>query len=423
MTPSSRGETLIIVGAQWGDEGKGKTVEYLSGGADAVVRYNGGSNAGHTIEVKGDEYVFHLLPSGSLNETKSIIGNGTAVDPEILVEEIRKVEEESELELTISERAHVVMPYHRKEDIEESQGKLGTTGEGIGPCYEDKAGRTNAIRMWELGDEEILSEKLEKKSEFLEEDKEKLVSEYQKYHEKLEPYIGDAITEVNSMIENGDKVLFEGAQGTLLDLDYGTYPFVTSSNTTAGGACTGGGVGPRKVDEILGVAKGYVTRVGKGPFPTELTGGIGEKLRKKGKEFGATTGRPRRCGWLDLVALKYSKQINSLTGLVLSKIDVLGGFNELKVATSYKVDEGETQNFPSSLKDMEPVYKELEGWEDLSREEWREVAEGEYEALPQKAKDYIEFIEDYLDLPVKIISIGPSHQETILRNDPWKRIH
>ena len=413
-----RGRTVTVIGSQWGDEGKGKIVEFLSKNSQGVVRFNGGNNAGHTVVLEGKEYDFHIIPSGSISGKKSIIGNGTVVDPEVLIKEIEELDRK-EIDLLISKRAHVVMPYHRILDSKESEDELGTTGRGIGPCYEDKASRTRAIRVEDLKDLKTLRDKLDKRTDILSEDKEQVLEKYKGYYEKLKPYIGDTVSEINEMIENSENILFEGAQGTLLDIDYGSYPYVTSSNPTAGGVCTGTGVGPRNLDEIIGVAKAYTTRVGKGPFPTELTGKMGEKIREKGNEFGVTTGRPRRCGWLDLVILKYAKRVNSLSGIAISKIDTLGGLKSLKVATNYLVDGKKTNNFPSSVKNAEPIYKEFDGWEDLSDEEWRKIANSGYESLPENAKVYIEFVENYLDLPVKIVSIGPDHKDTIVRDNPW----
>lgn len=415
----TRGRTVTVVGTQWGDEGKGKIVEFLSEKSGSVVRYNGGNNAGHTVVLDGKEYDFHIIPSGAVSGKKSIIGNGTVIDPEVLIDELEGLDED-DLNLLISNRAHVVMPYHKILDSKESEDELGTTGRGIGPCYEDKASRTRAIRMGDLGNPEILEEKLKKRKDIFEDDIEKIIEEYVSYYKKLKPFIGDTVSEINEMMESNQNVLFEGAQGTLLDIDYGSYPYVTSSNPTSGGVCTGAGVGPRNLDEIIGVAKAYTTRVGKGPFPAELTGETGEKLREKGQEFGVTTGRPRRCGWLDLVILKYAVRVNSLSGLAVSKIDTLGGFENLKIATSYKINEKKTKNFPYSLKNVEPVYKEFNGWKDLSNEEWWKIAKGGYKDLPKNARKYIEFIENYLDIPVKIVSIGPDHKDTIVREDPWE---
>ncbi len=413
-----RGKTVTVVGSQWGDEGKGKIVEFLSGNSDAVVRYNGGNNAGHTVVIDGEEFDFHIIPSGAISDKKSIIGNGTVVDPGVLLEEIWELE--TDPDLLISKRAHTIMPYHKIRDSKGSEDELGTTGRGIGPCYEDKANRTRAIRIGDLGDRELLKSMLEGQSSNLEDDIEKIISRYEEYYKELEPYIGDSVTEVNELLENGDNILFEGAQGTFLDVDYGSYPYVTSSNPTAGGVCTGTGLGPKNLDEIIGVAKAYTTRVGKGPFPSELTEENGERLQEKGNEFGVTTGRPRRCGWLDLVMVKYSKRVNSLTGLALSKIDTLGGFDEIKVLVSYKKDGDEFQSFPYSLDNIDPIYKSFEGWDDLSSSEWLEIANSGYKSLPTNARKYIEFIEEYLELPIKIVSIGPDHKDTIVREDPWE---
>lgn len=426
--------SVVIVGAQWGDEGKGKVIDYLAGESNLVVRAQGGNNAGHTVIVEDRKYTFHLLPSGVLYQEKlNIIGNGVAFDPEGFIEEIEKLEKNgfSPENIRIDERAHVIFPYHKKIDAleEESRGeaKIGTTQKGIGPCYMDKIQRSG-IRVGDLIDPSLLKERLQlqvsKKNEILKKiydaegyDLEALYEKYRDYGKRIQRFVTDTTILTHKALESGEKVLFEGAQGTLLDLDLGTYPYVTSSHPTAGGFSVGAGVGPNRIEEVLGIVKAYTTRVGLGPFPTELHDQIGEDIRQKGKEFGTTTGRARRCGWLDLVMLKYTARVNGLTGISLMLLDVLSGFENLKVCTEYEIDGERTRDFPASLKRLgkaKPIYQSFSGWsEDLT-------AVTTFEALPEGAKEYVAFIEEYLGIPVKIVSVGPGRKQTIIRQEIFR---
>ena len=412
----------IVVGAQWGDEGKGKITDMLAETADLVVRYGGGNNAGHTVIVGDVKFELHLIPSGILYEDKkSVLGGGVVIDPEAMVEEMEGLEERgiSLANLYISETAHVILPYHRMLDaLEEKRkgdSKIGTTGKGIGPCYTDKTAR-RGIRIADMMDEGRFRAKLEKAldyhNELLEKvydakklDADEIVKEYQPYIEKLRPYVTNTSLLLNEAHKNNKKIFFEGAQGTLLDIDYGTYPFVTSSNPTAGGVCTGTGMGPTTIDDVIGVTKAYLTRVGAGPFPTELDNEWGEFLRDKGHEFGVTTGRPRRCGWLDIPILKHAVRVNGLTEIALTKIDVLTGIDEIKVCTAYQHGEEVVEEFPPYLESeipYEPIYETWPGWE----EDITNIRK--YENLPENAQNYIERIEDLIGIPAKI-KIGRAH--------------
>jgi adenylosuccinate synthase len=419
---------LVIVGAQWGDEGKGKVVDLLAEQADAVIRFQGGNNAGHTI-VRGEEvYKFHLIPSGILYPgLLCVVGNGVVVDPRVMTEEIDGLRRRGvDLSgLRISANAHLIMPYHLLLDQagEAKLGKreIGTTRRGIGPAYEDKAARLG-IRVQDVLDEKILKQKitaaLEPKSPLLREyakdpsiDLRQMTEDYTAFGDRLAPYIADTPPIAWKALDEGKLVVFEGAQGTLLDIDHGTYPFVTSSNPVAGAACVGAGVGPKSIDEVWGISKAYCTRVGAGPFPTELYDDTGDLLREAGGEYGTTTGRPRRCGWLDLVALRYAVRINGLTGLVLTKLDVLTGIGRLPVAVSYTGPEGATfAEFPyhqSVLHRARGATTELEGWrEDITGA--REISD-----LPAAARAYIEFIEEFLGIPVVMIGVGPGRDQMI----------
>ena len=420
--------SIAIVGAQWGDEGKGKVVDLLAERAAAVVRFQGGNNAGHTI-VRGEEtFKFHLIPSGILYpQTTCVIGNGVVVDPAVLTAEIDGLRERGVdvSNLRVSANAHLIMPYHLMLDHagEAKLGKLeiGTTKRGIGPCYADKASRLG-IRVQDLLDEKILKQKimaaLEPKKLMLRPferdpalDLHTMTEQYLLYGHRLEQHIADTASLLHRALDDEKLVIFEGAQAALLDIDHGTYPFVTSSNPVAGAACVGAGVGPRDITEVWGVAKAYATRVGAGPFPTELDNEIGEELRQRGGEFGTTTGRPRRCGWTDLVALRYASRINGMTALVITKLDVLSGFDTLKVCTSYQSpDGGELATFPyhqSVLHHAKPVYEDLPGWsEDVTgcRSE---------EELPQAARDYLKFIEDFVGVTVKLLGVGPARDQIV----------
>lgn len=429
--------TLVVVGSQWGDEGKGKITDLLSEKADIVVRYQGGCNAGHTV-VKGDQqFIFHLIPSGILHPGKKcLIGSGVVIDPESLLQEIedlRKKGIEIDGNLFIDSKAHVVLPYHKTLDEikEEKRGKnkLGTTKRGIGPTYIDKIARTG-IRMSDLIDKKSLSDKLkinlEEKNEVFEklygiktskQEQKGLIKRYKEYGQLLKKYVIDVSLYLNKAIEEDKKVLFEGAQGTLLDIDHGTFPYVTSSNPVAGGACIGAGVGPTKIDRVLGITKGYTTRVGRGPFPTEMQGELEEYIRQKGGEFGATTGRPRRCGWFDVVVVSYAVRINGMDSMVLTKIDVLSDLDKIKICTAYQCNEELIKEFPADLGTLQnctPVYEEIEGWKsDVSQIT-------KYENLPCQLKVYISRIEELTKAKVLIISVGPKGSQTIIREELFK---
>ena len=421
--------TYVIVGTQWGDEGKGKIIDVLSPKADYIVRYQGGNNAGHTVVVNDDKFILHLLPSGIINSKgKCVIGAGVVVDIDVLLEEVAVLEKRGmKLDnLFIDERAHIIMPYHIEIDKakEEAMGenKIGTTQRGIGPCYIDKIAR-NGIRIGDLLEPERFRDKLTwnvlEKNDMLVRygkptfDLEELYNKFMELADKIKFRIIDGVVEINEAIEEKKLVLFEGAQALMLDIDYGTYPYVTSSSPTAGGVTTGVGVSPRKIERILGVMKAYVTRVGEGPFPTEQDNEIGEKLRAIGHEYGATTGRPRRCGWLDLVIGRYAVLINGLTDIVLTKIDVLTGFEKIKVAVGYEIDGKVHTSYPGNLRKSKPlkiVYEELDGWmEDITQIK-------NYEELPENCKKYIEYIENKLNCNVSMVSVGPERSQNIYRH-------
>ena len=421
--------TYVIVGTQWGDEGKGKIIDVLSPKADYIVRYQGGNNAGHTVVVNDDKFILHLLPSGIINSKgKCVIGAGVVVDIDVLLEEIAVLEKRGmKLDnLFIDERAHIIMPYHIEIDKakEEAMGenKIGTTQRGIGPCYIDKIAR-NGIRIGDLLEPERFRDKLTwnvlEKNDMLVRygkptfDLEELYNKFMELADKIKFRIIDGVVEINEAIEDKKLVLFEGAQALMLDIDYGTYPYVTSSSPTAGGVTTGVGVSPRKIERILGVMKAYVTRVGEGPFPTEQDNEIGEKLRAIGHEYGATTGRPRRCGWLDLVIGRYAVLINGLTDIVLTKIDVLTGFEKINVAVGYEIDGKVHTSYPGNLRKSKPlkiVYEELDGWmEDITQIK-------NYEELPENCKKYIEYIENKLNCNVSMVSVGPERSQNIYRH-------
>ncbi|HDK7176841.1 TPA: adenylosuccinate synthase [Clostridium botulinum] len=421
---------FIVLGAQWGDEGKGKMTDYLAENADVVVRFQGGNNAGHTVVVGEKEYKLHLIPSGILyNDKLNVIGNGVVLDPKALFEEISYLEslgvDITPDRLIISDRAHVIMPYHRVLDgiKERARGNkdIGTTGKGIGPSYTDKMERSG-IRVCDLIHkevlEEILKETLEIKNKIITEvfggealDYNEIYNEYLGYAEKLRPFVKDISVIVNKKIKEGREVLFEGAQGTLLDIDYGTYPYVTSSSTIAGGVCIGAGVGPTAITNAVGIAKAYTTRVGKGPFPTELLDKTGDWIREKGHEFGVTTGRARRCGWLDLVILKTSARVSGLTSFAVTKIDTLAGLDTLKVCTGYRLNGEIIDYVPASLEDLakcEPIYEEFEGWDNS-------IANARcYEDLPENAIKYLKKIEDFTETKVSIVSVGPKRDQTMM---------
>jgi len=415
----------VLVGSQWGDEGKGKIVDILSNKFEIVARYQGGANAGHTIVIKDKQFVLHLIPSGILRENVTcVIGNGVVIDPVALLDEIKFLESQNiniKGRLFISPNAHLIMPYHKLLDsLKEGTDKIGTTGRGIGPCYIDKYAR-KGIRIVDLLNRSDLESKirknLEEKNNLLrkvyehdELDVESIVDEYLAFDEAIDPYIADTATYLNEQILSGKNVLLEGAQGALLDVDYGTYPYVTSSNPTSGGASTGTGIPPTKITSVIGIVKAYTTRVGNGPFPTELFDEDGELLRKVGAEFGATTGRPRRCGWFDAELLKYSRMINGIERAAITKLDVLGSFNKIKVCVGYELNGKKLKSFPTDIVRMEkikPIYEVLPGWNtDISNVR-------NYTDLPSEAKSYLDFISEICGFEISIISVGPKRVQTI----------
>lgn len=421
---------VIVVGTQWGDEGKGKVVDLLTEKSDLVIRFQGGNNAGHTLVVGDKKVILHLIPSGILHKEKlCIIGSGVVVDPEILIEEISALREKgynvSPESFAISDRAHVIMPYHKMIDhARDTTQRIGTTGRGIGPAYEDKARRTG-IRIIDLVNKDLLRKKIDaifdEKQEYLTKilkvkglDKEEMFEKFSAMGSLIKPFVRDTSVAIDNAMKDNQNILFEGAQGGNLDMDYGTYPYVTSSNTVAGQACVGTGIGPSKIDSVIGICKAYTTRVGEGPFPTELDDEIGERLRAFGGEYGATTGRPRRCGWLDLVALRHSIRISSISNLAITKLDVLSGLEKIKVAVAYKSNETIIENMPADLSmfpDIELVFDELPGWE----ENISDIRE--YDKLPENCKAYISYIEDKLGTDAAIISVGPKREETIILKD------
>ena len=413
---------IAIVGLQWGDEGKGKITDYFAAKVDCVVRYQGGNNAGHTVVVGEKTYKFHLMPSGVLQGRKVVIANGVVVDPVVLLDEIEMLKKNGvKPDLMVSDRASVIMPYHRLLDGAEENllgnKKIGTTKRGIGPCYSDKIAR-HGIRIGDLLDEEEFKEKLQRvlpiKQKIMEIyglgkiDENEIIRNYIEYGKKLKSYVGDTVYYLNSIIDEKE-ILFEGAQGTLLDIDYGTYPFVTSSNPVTGGICTGAGISPKKIGQIIGVAKAYATRVGMGPMPTEEKGKIGNYLAEKGGEIGTTTGRKRRCGWIDLVALKYACMVNGVDEVALTKLDVLDGLEEIKVCIAYEYEGKEINSFPFSakiLQNCKPIYETLPGWD-------RVKGMKNYSNLPINARNYVEYISEQLKIPISIISTGADREETI----------
>lgn len=426
---------VVVIGAQWGDEGKGKVVDIYTEYADNVVRYQGGNNAGHTLVVGDEKVVLHLIPSGILHEGKRcIIGNGVVLDPEVFIREITNLKAKGKMKddavLCLSEGLHVIMPYHKRIDLarEAKSGdkKIGTTGRGIGPAYEDKIGR-RGIRLCDLLDGEVferkLREALEEKNFLLENflgerpfTFAEIYEEYSGYAAVLRKYMADTGLLLHREVTAGKNILFEGAQGTLLDVDHGTYPYVTSSSTCAGGACTGSGVSPRKIDEIVGISKAYVTRVGSGPFPTELLDATGEKMRQAGNEFGSTTGRPRRCGWFDAVVLRYAVRVNGLTGVAITKLDVLDDFETIKVCTGYRYNGTVVDEIPSRLDIFaacEPVYEELPGWK-CTIGTVKTFAD-----LPPNAQNYVRRLEELIGCEIVMVSVGPRRDETITLRNPF----
>lgn len=430
------GKNIVIVGAQWGDEGKGKVVDILSEYADVVVRFQGGNNAGHTVVIGDDKFILHLIPTGILHPGKRcIIGNGVVVDPQVLLEEIDMLKERGHFTddsgLLISEDAHLIMPYHKRLDVARERmrgkGRIGTTGRGIGPAYEDKVARCG-IRCGDLLREDVFRMKL--KANLMEKNHlfmnilhetgfevHEIYHQYMGYAERIGRYITNTSLFLDKMIRDGKNILFEGAQGTLLDVDHGTYPFVTSSNTVAGEAATGSGIGPTRLDKIIGISKAYTTRVGEGPFPTELKGKEGERLRELGVEFGATTGRPRRCGWFDVVGVGHSVRVNGLDGLVITKLDVLDGLDKVMVCKAYNYGGRVIEDFPSdgeTLNNCEPVYEVLDGW--------RQPTTGitEFKNLPENARRYIKRVEGLVGVDVIMVSVGARRKEAIMMKNPFE---
>jgi len=417
----------VIVGSQWGDEGKGKIVDLLSDRFQIVARYQGGANAGHTVEIGDKKFILHLIPSGILrDDVICVIGNGVVIDPQALLEEIKMLEDlgvKIKNRLFISHNAHLIMPYHKLLDSinESGNSKIGTTGRGIGPCYIDKYARTG-IRIVDLLNRKNLEEKIrcniEEKNNILKKlyDKEELnideiIKAYLKFDDEIDQYITDTTSLLNNAIKDGKSILLEGAQGALLDVDHGTYPYVTSSSPTSGGACTGTGIPPTKINSVIGIVKAYTTRVGLGPFPTELKDETGEKLRTIGYEFGATTGRPRRCGWYDAFLVNYSSMINGITKAAITKLDVLSSFEKINVCVGYEINGKKLKYFPTNVYELEnakPIYETLDGWnEDISFAKT-------FDELPSKAKDYLNFTADKSNFEIGIISVGPKRDQTII---------
>lgn len=429
---------VVVVGTQWGDEGKGKVVDLLSAQVTRVVRFQGGNNAGHTLVVDGKKSIFHVIPSGIFHpDTRCLIGNGVVVDPEVFLEEIKGLFDKgiaiNPKRLGVSGRAHLIMPYHKAIDIAREKAKgasrIGTTGRGIGPCYEDKVARAG-IRVIDLTEPDILKQKikanLKEKNFYLANlfgaeplEYQPIIERYLSIAHELSPFIADVSTELDEAIRRNESILFEGAQGTQLDIDHGTYPYVTSSNPVAANACIGAGIGPKSLDSIVGIVKAYTTRVGAGPFVTELVDETGNYLQEKGQEFGATTGRPRRCGWLDLVVVRYSARINGLTHLAITKLDILTGLDPVNLCVGYEYKGKRLENIPAQLSILDkcsPVYDAMDGWqEDIS-------GARTFKDLPNNAQAYVKRIEDFVDVPVSIISVGSGRNETIVRKNPFDTV-
>ena len=425
---------VIIIGTQWGDEGKGKIVDLLSARADVVVRFQGGNNAGHTMVVDGEQFISHLVPSGILQGKTCLIGNGVVVDPAVLIEEMDYLDAKGIDvgidRIKVSERAHLIMPYHQAIDLaretQKGDKKIGTTGRGIGPTYEDKATR-RGVRFIDLLEPETFAEKvrtlLDEKNFYLKNylsaatlDAEDIIDTYRRYADRLAPHVTNVSITLDEAIKSGHQVLFEGAQGTHLDIDHGTYPFVTSSNTVAGNACCGSGIGPGAITDVIGIVKAYTTRVGAGPFPCELFDATGACIQEKGVEFGATTGRKRRCGWLDTVIVRNAVRLNGLTGLAITKLDVLGGLDELKICTGYEYKGSRMKDFPASLKvlaECTPFYETLPGW----AEEISTIRH--FDDLPQTTRTYLKRVEELTETPIQIVSVGPGRDETIVLKNPF----
>ncbi|MEN8141886.1 MAG: adenylosuccinate synthase [Thermodesulfobacteriota bacterium] len=429
---------VVVVGTQWGDEGKGKIVDLLTQHADFVVRFQGGNNAGHTLVVDGKKFVFHLIPSGILYEDKQcMIGNGVVLDPQVLLEEMKSLGQQglpvTPARFTISENTHLIMPYHKALDLgseakKKDGAKIGTTGRGIGPCYGDKILRSG-IKCGDLLDEDLFREKLrdnlaEKNDIIVNKfggqplDFDAIYGQFQEYTEEMAPFLGNVSVKLDAARKAGQHILFEGAQGTQLDIDHGTYPFVTSSNVVAGNACVGSGFGPAHIDAVIGIIKAYTTRVGEGPFPTELFDEVGAGMQERGGEFGATTGRTRRCGWLDGVVANDAVRLNGVTGLALTKLDVLSGMDKLKIATAYEAAGTTYHAMPGNIRKaqvVQPIYEEIDGWqEDIS-------AVRSADDLPRKTRDYVKRIEELTETPVMLLSVGPDREETMLLDNPFEK--
>ena len=425
---------IVVVGTQWGDEGKGKIVDLLTSQAQVVVRYQGGNNAGHTLVVGGEKFIFHLIPSGILHPgTQCLIGNGVVLDPQVLLMEVDRLKERGlsvgPENLRISERTQVILPYHQRIDVAREEkkgaGKIGTTGRGIGPCYEDKVAR-RGIRMADLIDPDVLQAKLAdilpEKNFYLEKflgaqplNGEEILAAYLAMGARLKPWVANVSVLLAQAVKEGKNILFEGAQGTHLDIDHGTYPYVTSSNSVAGAACAGAGVGPNQLHLVLGIVKAYTTRVGAGPFPTECLDSIGDHLVECGVEFGSTTGRRRRCGWLDAVVLRDAARLNGLTGLAVTKLDVLTGVDPVKICVAYDLDGERQETIPPTIQGLgrcRPVYEELPGW----RQDIRGVRR--FQDLPAATRDYLRRLEKLVGVPIQIVSVGPDREETIVINNP-----
>lgn len=424
---------IVVVGAQWGDEGKGKIIDILARDCDYVVRYQGGNNAGHTVVIDSDEFILHLIPSGILHKNKvCVIGNGVVVDPEALIDEIEMLRKKGihvDDNLKISEQVHLIFPYHKALDqLRESKAKIGTTGRGIGPCYTDKIGRCG-IRLADLLDDEIFRKKLKDnlgdKNEVLRKlynhegfSFDEIYKKYATYRKAISKYACNSTVVLNEAVKKNKSILFEGAQGTLLDIDHGTYPYVTSSNATAGGACTGTGLGPSKINKVIGVVKAYTTRVGEGPFPTEFPPKLMDEIRKKGKEYGATTGRPRRCGWFDSVIVRHSALVNSLDSIVVTKLDVLDELKTIKIATAYRYKGKTFKDFPSNIEmlwKVEPVYEELPGWMEDTTQVHR------FSDLPTNAKKYLKRLQRLVGVKIELVSVGSKREQAFRTGEKKKR--